>query len=773
MRFRIPVVLAMTVFAVGCLDKAEVDEAETAELLVTQPQIQDFDPSNSIIPFPNILLLSPTTGLNTLPATCGESVGAQGLRQGVLNTLDGVGTWLPAVYATFTAQVDLASTEGRVFLVKQVADPTEAEAVPAQIGRFQTVRYDEALPVCGAANVIEAITVTPVVPLDDDSVYTVAILQGVTSAAGEEFQPSTGWFFSRQLAAPVSIYDRDGNGVLTTSDVVFNNTPLDQFDPRDANGNGVADTIESLAGIQQLHGLNQAFLPFVDAALDTVTGEDITRDNILIAWAFKTQTVEEPLDPSAASPAAAAIAAAELAGPFGPIAPGGSAGSVQAFYEANLGAGICTQLPCAAIGAVYGGALSATNFQVAGPNTGVLTTPVPGPWSNPLNPTEQPGSPLQILAVRPATAAPAGGYPLVVFAHGITRSKGDLLAIAGQLAGLGIASVAIDWPLHGSRAVQIFPTGSACQDPSDPAVAPNPADPTRSAACFAPILSSNLPATRDAFRQGALDIMSLVAAMTSTCAAPAGATACNGFSINPNAVGYIGQSLGAIIGTVPVAMDPTIKAAVLNVGAVSLITILENTDTNRLKCPLIDALINNGTLQGKLWLQPNNTFNDVDALCVQTDTTKPISIVNEPAYRSFAVAARWVADPADGVNFLDVIGGRVAEGDLRVLVQQVKGDLLVPNEATAIIGRLLGFSAPTEAATPAGPPPFTASTGLGNPATAAAWVNYSSDVVTYGHGSLLQPAAATAQAQAATGQMQTDAFTFMATQLAAAAAAAQ
>ncbi len=770
MRCRIPVVLAMTVIAVGCLDKAEVDEAETAELLVTQPQLQDFDPSNSIIPFPNVLLLSPTTGLNTLPATCGESVGAQGLRQGVLNTLDGVGTWLPAIYATFTARVDLASTENRVFLVKKVDDPADAEAVPAQINRFQTIRYDDALPTCGAANVIEAITITPVTPLDGNSVYTVAVLQGVSSVDGEEFQPSTAWFFSRQLAAPVGIFDQDGDGVLTVSDVVFNNTPLDQFDPRDANGNGVADTIERLAGIQQLYGLNQTFLPYVDAALDTVTGEDVTRDDILIAWSFKTQTVEEPIDPSAAAgPAATAVADAELAGPFGPIAPGGVAPSVQAFYEGNLGAGICTQLPCAAIGAVYGGGLAATNFMVAGPNTGVLTDPVPGPWSNPRNPTAQPADPIEILAVKPAAAAPAGGYPLVVFAHGITRSKGDMLAIAGQLAGLGIASVAIDWPLHGSRAVQIFPTASACQAVGDAGVP----DPTLSAACFQPILSSNLPATRDAFRQGALDIMSLIAAMTGTCAPPDGAAACNGFSINPDAVGYIGQSLGAIIGTLPVAMDASIKAAVLNVGAVSLITILENTDTNRLKCPLIDALIRNGTLQGKLWQQVDNTFNDTDALCVQSNTALPISVVNEPAYRSFAVAARWVADPADGVNYLDDIGGRVAAGDLHVLVQQVQGDLLVPNEATAIMGRLLGFTTPTAAATPAGPPPFTPTTGLGTAATPAAWVNYSSEVVTYAHGSLLQPAAATAQAQAATGQMQTDAFTFMATQLAAAAAAAQ
>ena len=46
---------------------------------------------------------------------------------------------------------------------------------------------------------------------------------------------------------------------------------------------------------------------------------------------------------------------------------------------------------------------------------------------------------IPVLAVLPVTPAPEGGYPVVVFAHGITRSKKDALAIAPQLAKLGSA----------------------------------------------------------------------------------------------------------------------------------------------------------------------------------------------------------------------------------------------------------------------------------------------------------------------------------------------
>ena len=44
---------------------------------------------------------------------------------------------------------------------------------------------------------------------------------------------------------------------------------------------------------------------------------------------------------------------------------------------------------------------------------------------------------------------PAGGWPVLIFEHGIGRSRADMLAVADSFADSGFVVVAIDLPLHG------------------------------------------------------------------------------------------------------------------------------------------------------------------------------------------------------------------------------------------------------------------------------------------------------------------------------------
>ena len=53
------------------------------------------------------------------------------------------------------------------------------------------------------------------------------------------------------------------------------------------------------------------------------------------------------------------------------------------------------------------------------------------------------------LFVAPATPAPVGGYPVLMYQHGITSQKEDILAAANTICGAGYAVIAIDAPLHG------------------------------------------------------------------------------------------------------------------------------------------------------------------------------------------------------------------------------------------------------------------------------------------------------------------------------------
>ena len=67
---------------------------------------------------------------------------------------------------------------------------------------------------------------------------------------------------------------------------------------------------------------------------------------------------------------------------------------------------------------------------------------------------------IPFLYLAPAGASPAGGWPLVIFQHGINGQKEQVAAVAGALTAAGFAVVAIDLPLHGALAVRGHLTGT-------------------------------------------------------------------------------------------------------------------------------------------------------------------------------------------------------------------------------------------------------------------------------------------------------------------------
>jgi hypothetical protein len=128
---------------------------------------------------------------------------------------------------------------------------------------------------------------------------------------------------------------------------------------------------------------------------------------------------------------------------------------------------------------------------------------------------------------------------------------------------------------------------------------------------------------------------------------------------------------------------------------------------------------------------------------------------------------RWVIDPADGVNY--ALKYRAATGP-KVLLQEVAGDAIIPNEATDPWGLLLGLTkTPAALATSAMPMPTPAAAMPG-----ASWIQYTTtppDAATafpgntYAHGSLLTPATSDTAGLLGTAQMQTDAITYLVTHL--------
>lgn len=701
--------------------------------------VVEFDPANRIVPFPNNLLLDPATGRVNLPAQCGETPTAKALRENVLNQLDGFGAFESALTVTFTEGVDMASLADKVVVYKRAsgttpADPATATALPIVTQVTTTVRFDAS---CATPSTIPQLIIIPRVPLEQKSTYVVGLLSGIKSTGGVEFAPSGTFRLIRGTENPVTVVD---------GRVVADRTPLDPADPEDHA------RLVGIDGLWKAHAQGLKFL-----ADDLPADKRKPRDQILLAWEFRTQTTTDPLDPTVAGSLAASVntlGLQQVATRTGPATGGPAGETAEQFLQRVLPPGTCTAIPCAAVGDVLGGGLVSKSYLSESPNPvagtcmapDFLGCPVRGQWADPVAPAVvKPAEIVETLVVTPQAACPAAGCPTVIFAHAIGQSKTNAFALAPQLAQRGFATVAIDAVAHDSRAIRISNDAArGCGGPRpSPLTAPQ---------CFAPFLSPNLGAARDNIRQTVLDYHGLIAALKSCNATP-----CGGFKPDLTKLYYVGQSLGGILGGMTVATSSDLKGAVLNVAGVGWADILENTQTNQLRCPLVDGLIDAGILQGE---KSNLAATPPTGLC----TMEAKAWQDQPGYRQFRVIGRWVLDPADPANFTVKLRAR------KVLLQEVVGDTVVPNLATANEGMLLGLMPGTaDPIVPPPPAPAPSAVIATNPMSSK-WVRYPMVAPNggtgfpgnvFGHSSLLQPPVAGPAASLGVLRMQTDAISFL------------
>ena len=683
-------VLTLSLSLASC-DAIQVDENERVGVLpaVDGPTLE-FDPSAGVISFPNELLRTGEQGRVNLPEQCEESAAQTALRTLVLNALDGFGAYKAPIRFTTTEPVDVATLEGRVLLYPVGA----SNPVPVTYFVGSSKRFTSD---CSASSLVPTVTVVPMVPLQGDTRYALVVLDGVKTETGVPLIPSVTWSLVRQGTNPVTIVD---------GKIVAERTP---FDP--------ATDQATLIGLDLLWNAHSGLLTF----LEGVTQRN--RDNVLLAASFKTQTLRGPLDSSLEGSPAHAATGSSIKGPGGAQAPVSIAGgNGEAFLEQQFGKLACASLGCSHVGDVLVGQISLPNFQTPAPNPALPESPAKGPWSDPLTPQQISVDEVEILASIPKGDVPEGGFPTVIFAHGLTRSKKDMLALSSQFAFAGIAMVAIDWPGHGSRAVQVSTDAAlGCVGEVDPTEMPQ---------CFAPFLSANLATTRDSSRQGALDMLHFARSL-SDC----GEEECGALQINSNAIGFIGMSLGSIVGTVALSEPSPIRTAVLNTGGVGLLDVVENSDNLRVRCSLVDALVRMGVIDGTPFDPATGT-----GTCVGQEWKQ------DPGYRQFAAIARWILDPADGVHF----ASRTVQ-QMPIFIQEAEGDSIVPNSVTRAQGMLMGLSPESslEELAPLGP-------------LVPRFFSYkNSDEESYTHQSLLAPEVMDAAGFSGTKRMQTDAITYL------------
>jgi len=274
----------LAVTASGCPDvKVDSDEGGVPAAQV------EFDPARSqaegarYIPFPTDLVRNPETGKLALSAQACETAAAKATREGVLNTLDGFGTYEVPIQVTLTNEVHEPSLAGHVALYAVRGDGSTATPVPFVTRKTTTLRFHS--EDCTQPETVNALVVIPAIPLSQKTTYVLALTKGITTPDGTAFEPSYTWGLVSAKQEVVTLDDK-GN-------VVADRTPLD---PANA---------EQRAQLLALYGLRKYMekpLAFLD---QTEFMAGLNRSDLLVATSFTTQTITTPLDPMAAgSPAA-------------------------------------------------------------------------------------------------------------------------------------------------------------------------------------------------------------------------------------------------------------------------------------------------------------------------------------------------------------------------------------------------------------------------------------------------------------------------------------
>ena len=282
------------------------------------------------------------------------------------------------------------------------------------------------------------------------------------------------------------------------------------------------------------------------------------------------------------------------------------------------------------------------------------------------HPVPQGQADIPFAIVVPNHPPPPDGYPVVIVQHGIGSSRDYVVVLANDLAAAGFVSVGIDAAEHGARFFQAADernnfSGEPLEG-GDGFADYNPN--VRLLGFFEAFLS--IHAIRENFRQTVADQMQLVRLLRSSTLdlSPVGSP-----PLDPERIYYLGDSLGAIMGTAFLATEPDLSAGVLNVAGGGLLN---------------DLFINS----------PGQFGGNVDVLRAL------LGIPEEDPIDRFSLVvnlAQAIVDGADSVNYAPWIFLRPPDGPAgptaprEVLMTEVVGDEDMPNVSSEVLARAMGL----------------------------------------------------------------------------------
>ncbi|GAB4170812.1 MAG: lipase [Wenzhouxiangellaceae bacterium] len=646
MRYRlIPVLALVASILAGCGGSSSTDRSvPTAP--TTNPDgnpttaviTAQFDPRNGVLPFPINLLLSGSTDLTlNIPVADPTDFGNP---QVALNALDGFSTVNPWTFS-FSRAVDpstvVAGSSVRFFEVQFVFGTVAVQQIVSEL----VPGVDYVATVSSTDPTGRTVVIVPLNPLKEMTGYMAVVTNGITDQAGNPATPSQTYFIAKRTTPLVT------PGGVSTDPLL---------------SNSIAQALEPL----------RQLVVTQEAAAGAV---GIPKDDIVLSWTATTQSitpvlnvVRSTLSPTSATLAPTGLTTADV------LPPGASPGIADLYIgvvELPYFLGVPTaQNPTAPL----------TEFWQAAPGNyippfdglGLDPTSTHVTVANPI-PVERDRQVVPVLVTVPNAFSghvrPAAGWPVVIFQHGITGNRSQALALADTMASIGFAVISMDLPLHGI-------TQTNPLDPAQPLAAlyveNTPFGPIANERTFDLDLANNqtgapgpdgqidssgnwfinlqsLLTSRDNLRQAQVDLSTLALNVPFMDLDGDTISDFDGSNIN-----FVGLSLGSIVGTAFVAVEPTVNNAVLSVPGGGIANLLNGSQT----------------------------FGPVIRAGLQAAGVEPGS----PEFFQFLGAAQQAVDSADPINW-----ARAVVQNNSILLHQVAGDTVVPN---AVAGAPLSGTEP-------------------------------------------------------------------------------
>jgi dienelactone hydrolase len=507
-----------------------------------------FQPAFGVLPYPyDAYFAGSTDGTLNLPtspfspATFVPPGRTAAQAEPVPNALDGFSTSSPLT-VRFEGAINLASVSPASLVVLQVTTDTATKGVTGLVRPLAPgVDYSVSLSTELGANG-SVLNINPLRPLAAKASYLVLLTNGITSS----------------------------NGAAASADTEFatiRNQIISEFSarPPTAPPAPAACTPIANATLRALCQLTSTHLLVARAA-----GLDLA--NIVLSFSFSTQSINDTL---------AVLSAAPLSGTDGAVV-------VQ-----NTGLTTAQVLPGSpGLARIYAGTIRVP-YYLTPPSPTAPTAPLTNYWlaaGPPAVPTLDQTSRLltrfnpvparvatldiPLLLTVPAVGGPGpNGWPVVVFQHGIPRTRADALLVADSFAARGIAVIAIDLPLHGITPTDQF---AALRQPgrertfdldlvNNTTGAPGPDGVIDATGTHFINLAATL-VSRDNLRQAVTDIVTTLKAIPNIDFDGNGTP-----DFDPNRIHLVGYSLGAIIGTTVLGVTPIPRSSALPMAATGLI----------------------------------------------------------------------------------------------------------------------------------------------------------------------------------------------------------